>query len=192
MRRVSAVAVLAMVLFGAPAALALTPQSDLTDSDRFVELVNEARLDRGLPPLVSNPGLAAHAADHSGEMISAEQVFHTGRAELAGVATGWELIGEDVGAAPNVRTLVSALLETPERSGNIFGDYDTVGVSAVQSTEGTVWITAIYLRSGADTVITGLEDGFAWTRFASFIAARESGGPPTTAAGCADGLACID
>jgi uncharacterized protein YkwD len=192
MRRVSVVVIACAVFSIAPAAQAITAPTEASDAARFVELVNEARASEGLSPLVSSPGLAAHATEHTEQMIAAEEIFHTGRAELAAVAHGWELIGEDVGAAPDASALVSALLQTSEHSANVLGDYDTIGVGTVRRSDGTLWTTAIYLRSGAGTVIAGLENGFAWTRFASFTASREFGQLPSDRSGCEDGLACID
>lgn len=108
--------------------------------------INASRSAAGLSPLSMHSDLVPDARNHSAEMMAAGQIYHT--SNLAGVASGWEALAENVGAGPSVDSLHSAFMNSAGHRANILGDYNYVGVG-VASGGDLLWVTVIFMRKGA-------------------------------------------
>jgi hypothetical protein len=84
-------------------------------------------------------------------MMAAGRIYHTGN--LAGVASGWEALAENVGAGPSVDSLHSAFMNSAGHRANILGDYNYVGVGAASDGD-LLWVTVIFMRKGAPAETT--------------------------------------
>jgi hypothetical protein len=112
----------------------------------FVSKINASRAAAGLPPLSTHSDLIPDARAHSAEMLAAGQIYHT--TDLGGVASGWEALGENVGAGPSVDSLHTAFMNSSGHRANILGDFNYVGVGAVEQ-DGVIWVTVIFMRKDA-------------------------------------------
>ena len=112
----------------------------------FLSKINAARSSAGLPPVSMHSDLVPDARNHSAEMMAAGQIYHS--SNLAGVASGWEALAENVGAGPTVDSLHSAFMNSSGHRANILGDYNYVGVGVVSDGE-LLWATVIFMRKGA-------------------------------------------
>lgn len=117
----------------------------------FLSRINASRSAAGLPPVSMHSDLVPDARSHSAEMMAAGQIYHS--SNLAGVASGWEALAENVGAGPSVDSLHSAFMNSAGHRANILGDYNYVGVGVAG--EGDVlWVTVIFMRKGAAPEVT--------------------------------------
>ena len=112
----------------------------------FLSKINASRSAAGLPPVSMHSDLVPDARNHSAEMMAAGQIYHT--SNLAGVASGWEALAENVGAGPTVNDLHSAFMNSSGHRANILGDYNYVGVGVASDGE-VIWVTVIFMRKGA-------------------------------------------
>ena len=112
----------------------------------FLSKINASRSAAGLPPVSTHSDLVPDARNHSAEMMAAGQIYHT--SNLAGVASGWEALAENVGAGPTVDSLHSAFMDSSGHRANILGDYNYVGVG-VASDGDVLWVTVIFMRKSA-------------------------------------------
>ena len=112
----------------------------------FLSKINASRSAAGLPSVSMHSDLVPAARNHSTEMMAAGQIYHT--SNLAGVASGWEALAENVGAGPSVDSLHSAFMNSSGHRANILGDYNYVGVG-VASDGDVLWVTVIFMRKGA-------------------------------------------
>ena len=108
--------------------------------------INASRSASGLPPVSMHSDLVPDARNHSAEMMAAGQIYHT--SNLAGVASGWEALAENVGAGPSVDSLHSAFMNSAGHRANILGDYNYVGVGVAGEGD-LLWVTVIFMRKGA-------------------------------------------
>ena len=90
--------------------------------------------------------LVPDARAHSAEMMAAGNIFHS--SNLAGVASGWESLAENVGAGPSVSSLHTAFMDSAGHRRNILGDFNYAGVG-VKEADGQIWVTVIFMRKGA-------------------------------------------
>ena len=112
----------------------------------FLSKINASRSAVGLPPVSMHSDLVPAARNHSAEMMAAGQIYHT--SNLAGVASGWEALAENVGVGPSVDNLHTAFMNSAGHRANILGDYNYVGVG-VASEGDVLWVTVIFMRKGA-------------------------------------------
>jgi len=112
----------------------------------FLSKINASRSAAGLPPVSMHSDLVPDARNHSAEMMAAGRIYHT--SNLAGVASGWEALAENVGAGPSVDSLHSAFMNSSGHRANILGDYNYVGVGVASDGE-LLWVTVIFMRKGA-------------------------------------------
>jgi hypothetical protein len=112
----------------------------------FLSKINASRSAAGLPPVSVHSDLVPDARNHSAEMMAAGQIYHT--SNLAGVASGWEALAENVGAGPTVDSLHSAFMNSSGHRANILGDYNYAGVGVVSDGD-VLWVTVIFMRKGA-------------------------------------------
>jgi uncharacterized membrane protein required for colicin V production len=109
-----------------------------SDATLIFELINRARLDQGLSPLVWSEGLAEVAQAHAEEMYRLGYVSHvspnTGRVTDRVAAAGIRLmlVGENLALAASARAAHAGLMDSPGHRANILHTgFDRVGVGAV-------------------------------------------------------------
>jgi uncharacterized protein YkwD len=127
-------------LASAPAASAAT-----TAEGRALHLVNEARRNHGLRPLVRTDKLDALAERHSQAMRSRGALFHT--ADLGERIPGsWKMCGENVAFASTVVRLHRVLMNSGAHRANILrARWDQVGIGIVAASSGQLYETQIFV-----------------------------------------------
>ena len=115
----------------------------------FIASINQSRASAGLNQLAGFWDLADDARVHTAEMLAAGQIYHSSNSQLASYATGWSLLGENVGMGPNPSLLHQAFMNSPTHRANILGDFDLVGVGAQTDASGTMFVTVIFMKSAA-------------------------------------------
>lgn len=123
------------------------------------DLVNRHRRDAGLPPLRSDPAIAAIARRHSEAMAAGRVPFGheavEGRRRRIERTIPLEAMAENVGANDRparsaARAAVSGWLGSAGHRENIEGDYDTTGVGVARDRRGAWYFTQIFVkRAGA-------------------------------------------
>ena len=133
---VIAVALAAFVVVG-PAAQASTASS-------FESLTNSARMSAGLAPYAVSSDLSAVALAQAQRMAAAQKLYHN--PSLATAVKNWSWVGENVGYGPDVATLQSAFMHSPDHRANILDhQFTQVGVGAV-TVSGTIWVSVVFRR----------------------------------------------
>ncbi len=135
-------------------AAALPATATPTDEAEFVSLINQSRAAAGLSALTVFADLTDDARIHTADMIGAGRVFHSSNAQLGSYATGWSLLGENVGMGPNPALLHQAFMNSESHRSNILGDYDLVGVGADRSADGVMFVTVVFMRTAAPPTTT--------------------------------------
>lgn len=117
--------------------------------DTFVSWINGERTTRGLAPLAADPSLAGVARRHSEEMAASGRAFHS--TDLAGLVTGWVLLGENVGGGPLADRIHQAFMASPTHRAEILERrYRGVAIGVVEGADTRLWITEIFiLREGS-------------------------------------------
>ncbi|MDH3397224.1 MAG: hypothetical protein OEM81_05250, partial [Acidimicrobiia bacterium] len=110
----------------ATAALAAPALASPGEEASFVRLINQERAGRGLSTLEVYWDLVDDARIHATVMADADDIFHS--SNLAGVTTGWSVLGENVGVGPTVGVLHEAFMKSAGHRDNILGDWDSIGV----------------------------------------------------------------
>ena len=141
----------ALIVLAAVAASAATfaqPEQD------FVEKINEERTAVGLAPLSVDIQLVRVARTWSATMSERAVMFHN--PNLGGQVLGdWTRLGENVGhdtypeATPeqHVERLHTAFMASPGHKANVLGDFSTVGVGVVLTTDGQMWVTVNFMKA---------------------------------------------
>ena len=119
----------------------------LSDEERFLQLINSDRAGAGLPGLAMDGSLRDLARRHSGEMAAAGQIFHNS-ALASQVPGGWRTIGENVGVGGSVEGLHAAFMNSPGHRANVLGDYDRAGIGVVFSGS-TIYVTEIFWKTAS-------------------------------------------
>jgi hypothetical protein len=140
----------ALVMTAAALPLAASPG----DEAEFISLINQSRAAAGLGSLTGYADLTDDARLHTADMIAAGQVFHSTAAQLGSYASGWSLLGENVGMGPNPALLHQAFMNSASHKANILGDYDLVGVGADRSGDGVMFVTVVFMKSAAPAPTT--------------------------------------
>lgn len=130
---------------GSPLVAAALQLDDL--EAQFLVLLNEERVAAGLEPLAPYADLEDDAASQTADMIEVGDIYHS--PDLAGVTSGWEALGENVGYGPTVDKLHTAFMNSPHHRDNIVGDYDRVGIAADRNGTGVIFVTFIFMRTDA-------------------------------------------
>jgi len=137
---------LATLGFGASAA------ADSGSEQSFLSAINSTRSSAGLGSLKMDSGLQSHARKHTGDMIAADEIYHSSSSELQSAAgSGWEKLGENVGRGGSVSSLHQAFLDSPGHKANILGDYNYVGIGANTSDNGVLYVTVVFMKKGASS-----------------------------------------
>jgi hypothetical protein len=135
---VCAVAVAAALL----ASVLAAPGAFASSASSFVSLVNSSRSSAGLHAYAGSSELNAVAQGQAQRMASAHRLYHN--PGLASQVTNWKYVGENVGYGPDVNTLFSAFMHSPEHKANILDhDFTQIGVGAVTS-GGTLWVSMVF------------------------------------------------
>lgn len=110
---------------------------------RFVQLINQARAQAGLPALSVRSDLVAVARRHSARMADADDLHHN--PGLAGEVSGWQKLGENVGRGPTVDAIHGAFMDSPGHRANILSaDFTEVGVGVEVRDGGRIWVTEVF------------------------------------------------
>jgi hypothetical protein len=144
MRTVRKISIVLVALVVMTVGLAVPAQAGTEGS--FLSKINSARASAGLAPLTMSSELVPDARAHSAEMMAAGEIYHS--SNLAGVATGWESLAENVGAGPSVDALHTAFMNSTGHRRNILGDFNYAGVG-VKEADGQIWVTVIFMKKGA-------------------------------------------
>ncbi len=149
MRTVRKISIVLVALVVMTVGLAVPAQAGTEGS--FLSKINASRASAGLPPLAMSSELVPDARTHSAEMMAAGTIYHS--SNLAGVASGWESLAENVGAGPSVSSLHTAFMNSAGHRRNILGDFNYAGVG-VKEADGQIWVTVIFMRKGSAPATT--------------------------------------
>lgn len=98
---------------------------------RFLELLDRARDEAGLPPLVVHPELAALARRWSASMAREDAISHA-RPISEGLDAPWYRLGENVGTGPDPQAVMEAFMASPGHRANVLDPAFThVGIGVV-------------------------------------------------------------
>ena len=146
-RRLSALAVgLGFLLLLAPlakpaSAAAPAPLLDTT----FATLLNTLRGTLGLGRLTVDNELAGIARTWSMQMADAGALSHNGA--LSSQATGWAMLGENVGTGGAVTQIFDALVASPPHMKNMSnGQFTRIGIGTVTDAQNRLWTTHVFMR----------------------------------------------
>lgn len=130
----------------------------------FVAEMNAERAAQGLAPVQVYWDLVDDARAHSQLMMDEGNIFHN--PNLASVCSAWQALGENVGVGGSVGSLHQAFMASPAHRGNIFGDYNYVGVGVVEESADKMWVTVVFMR-GPDGLVGGGEESATTTTVAA-------------------------
>ena len=122
--------------------------ADASAEGDFVSRINAERSAAGLPELQVYWDLVDDARAHARRMADAGDLHHN--PNLSSVTSAWQALGENVGVGADVASLHDAFMGSSGHRGNILGDFNYVGVGVVEDGEGSLWVTAIFMRGPAD------------------------------------------
>jgi hypothetical protein len=145
---------LASVLVIALATLGFSASAgaDSGSEQSFLSAINSTRSSAGLGSLKMDSGLQSHARKHTGDMIAADEIYHSSSGELQSAAgSGWEKLGENVGRGGSVSSLHQAFLDSPGHKANILGDYNYVGIGTGTSDNGVLYVTVVFMKKGGSS-----------------------------------------
>lgn len=130
-------------------ALAVAATADSGTESEFVSLINSTRANNGLGSLEVDGGLRSHARNHTQAMIDNGEIFHSSSGELSAAAgSGWSRVGENVGRGQAPSSLHQAFMNSSGHAANILGDYNYVGVGTGTSSDGTLYVTVVFMKKG--------------------------------------------
>lgn len=114
-----------------------------TPEQRALQLVNNARAERGLRKLVRVDRLDAYAERQAERMRAAGELFHS---NLSKVPKPWRFVGENVGYAGSVRRLHRGLMRSPGHRENILRPrFDRIGIGIVRAASGRVYEAQVFI-----------------------------------------------
>ena len=149
MRTIRTISIVLVALVVMAIGLAVPAQAGTEGS--FLSKINASRSSAGLAPLTMSSELVPDARAHSAEMMAAGTIYHS--SNLAGVASGWESLAENVGAGPSVDALHTAFMNSAGHRRNILGDFNYAGVG-VSEADGQIWVTVIFMKKGSAPATT--------------------------------------
>ena len=129
--------------------LGVAAGADSGSEGEFISKINSTRANAGLAPLSSNGGLTSYARQHTADMMSAGEIYHSSSAQLGGAGgSGWDRMGENVGRGQSPSSLHEAFMNSSGHKANILGDYNYVGVGT-GSQDGYLYVTVIFMKKGS-------------------------------------------
>lgn len=176
MRTVRKLSIVLVALVVMTVGLALPAQAGTEGA--FLSKINASRSAAGLSPLSMSSELVPDARAHSAEMMAAGTIYHS--SNLAGVASGWESLAENVGAGPSVDGLHTAFMNSSGHRRNILGDFNYAGVG-VKEADGQIWVTVIFMKKGSAPETTTTTVPEPTTTTTTTTAAPAATAPATTA-----------
>ncbi|MGI9642703.1 MAG: CAP domain-containing protein [Acidimicrobiia bacterium] len=111
----------------------------------LVSRINSSRAAAGKAPLQTYWDLTDDARAHASAMRSKGSIYHS--SNLAGVTSGWEKLGENVGVGVDANSLHDGFMASSSHRSNILGDYNYVGVGVKADDDGLIWVTVIFMRA---------------------------------------------
>jgi uncharacterized protein YkwD len=109
-------------------------------------LLNQTRAANGVPALVRNPTLDAKARAQAVRMARAGRIYHS-RNLAGGIASGWTVMGENVGMGGSVASVHQALVGSPAHFANMTdGRFKQVGIGIV-ARNGVTYVAQVFLGS---------------------------------------------
>ena len=138
-------AAVAIILLGALLALPASPSGASTADDEatFVAMINNLRTAHGLNALAVDSHLTSQARHWADVMAADDQLKHAGDLS-AGMAPGWDLLGENVGVHTihDLNALFQAFVASPHHLENLLDPrFEYVGVGVTITPSGKVWTT---------------------------------------------------
>jgi len=132
-----AVAALIIVALAAPA---LGAPAD--DEAVFLSMVNDARVEEGLSPILRNHELEAEARSWSQVMADRGEIFHAPGETIVNGRDHWAWMGENVGVGPlDVEVMFDAFMASPPHREQVMRPYARlVGIGVVHQ-DGRMWMT---------------------------------------------------
>ncbi|MDQ1402006.1 MAG: hypothetical protein QOG03_322 [Actinomycetota bacterium] len=163
MRRLalSFLAVLMTVLVLAPARPAAAASYSGEAEMAFLKVLNQARAGSGLGPMVFDSAASSVARGWTGQMAAQRVLGHNPNyvSQISTrVTNDWTRVGENVGYGPSVPSLQNAFWNSPGHKANELGDYNRVGIGAVNGDDGNLWITFDFIKGPAISGPTGLNE----------------------------------
>ena len=120
---------------------------------RTHDLVNDYRETQGLSRLEWSPVVAGISLSHSTDMANGAPFSHDGFEERAdAISSRIEIraVGENLatnfGFSDPVQTAVDGWIQSPGHHANMVGDYTHSGVGVAQSSDGSFFITQMFIR----------------------------------------------
>jgi hypothetical protein len=140
---------LSLLLVVVSVGLGLAAAADSGSEGEFVSLINSTRANNGLGSLQVDGGLQSHARNHTQAMIAAGDIYHSSSEELSAAAgSGWSRVGENVGRGGSPSSLHTAFMNSPAHAANVLGDYNYVGVGTGTASDGTLFVTVVFMKKG--------------------------------------------
>ncbi|MFN2526005.1 MAG: CAP domain-containing protein [Actinomycetota bacterium] len=136
---------LTAALFAPPPAIAEDSDCwDYKDGDRrLARSINRLRVRNGLRAVSLDPELSRVARKHTKEMIAARMRSHTPARVLGRRVTRWEVLGENVGTAPTLKSLIREMRSPGEQRDNLlFRRFRHLGL-AIKWAHKQVWGTVV-------------------------------------------------
>ena len=137
---------------------------DVAAERRIFQLLNQAREQRGLPPVQENAQLQAAARAHTELMASRQKLSHqlpgeaVLRQRLAITGLQSDQDGENVGFNQGAEAAHDAFMHSPGHRANILNpNYNAAGVGVVER-DGTLWVTEDFARTFAEYSAAGVEN----------------------------------
>ena len=151
------VAAVAGAVSGAGAAQAQTALTgDGGSAWRSYELVNEARAQAGLPALGLTEEANRVATDWAFRMAGEANLHHN--PQLSSQLQGWSLVAENVGVGADSDQLAGAFMASPGHRANILRpEVSVVGLGAVRSGDGRLWVVQVFEEPNGQTPVTFLQ-----------------------------------
>jgi uncharacterized protein YkwD len=119
------------------------------DEAEAVRLVNAARAEANLPPLVAEPSFVEFVRGHSAEMVARRALYHSASpVRRAAAPRDWRRLGENVGYGDTVPHVHAQFMESPPHRDNILGDFTSLAVGTRRSADGLVFITMVFVKLG--------------------------------------------
>lgn len=111
----------------------------------LISRINNSRAAAGKAPLQTYWDLTDDARSHSAAMRNKGSIYHS--SNLAGVTSGWEKLGENVGVGVDANSLHDGFMASSSHRSNILGDYNYVGVGVKADDDGLIWVTVIFMKA---------------------------------------------
>ena len=125
--------------------------SNASDEQTMFDLTNQARLEAGLAPLVSDPAVANVARVWAGVLATTQVLAHNSQfvAQIGALVPGWQRIGENVGYAGSPQSVQSGFMGSAGHRANVLGDYNRVGIGVVRDLNGRMWVAVNFVKGPA-------------------------------------------